>query len=97
MEVSRCCWGSASAATAICAHGKGSYIGFGVGSGITGRPLDSGIVDDPIKNDKEAPSQIAKEGHWNWYQAVFATRLSEKSGQIIMGTSWAKRSPGAQS
>lgn len=49
-----------------------------------------GIIDDPVKNEKEALSPTTKEGHWNWYQTVFTTRLSENSGQIIMATSWAE-------
>ena len=49
-----------------------------------------GIIDDPVKNEKEALSPTVKEGHWNWYQSVFTTRLSENSGQIIMATSWAE-------
>lgn len=70
--------------------GDGSYLGVGVGAGLTGRPLDIGIIDDPVKNQQEALSPVTKEGHWNWYQSVFTTRLSEKSGQIIMATSWAE-------
>lgn len=70
--------------------GSGSYLGVGVGSGLTGRPLDIGIIDDPVKNQKEALSQTTKESHWSWYQSVFTTRLSENSGQIIMATSWAE-------
>lgn len=70
--------------------GAGGYIGVGVGAGLTGRPVDIGIIDDPVKNEKEALSPTVKEGHWNWYQTVFTTRLSENSGQIIMATSWAE-------
>lgn len=70
--------------------GAGSYLGVGVGSGLTGRPLDIALIDDPIKNQKEALSPTTKEGHWNWYQTVFTTRLSEHSGQIVMATSWAE-------
>ena len=70
--------------------GHGSYLAVGVGSGLTGRPVDIGIIDDPVKNEKEALSETTKEGHWNWYQSVFTTRLSEYSGQIIMATSWAE-------
>lgn len=70
--------------------GAGSYLGVGVGAGLTGRPIDIGIIDDPVKNEKEALSPITKEGHWNWYQSVFTTRLSEFSGQIVMATSWAE-------
>lgn len=70
--------------------GAGAYLGVGVGAGLTGRPVDIGIIDDPVKNEKEALSPTVKEGHWNWYQTVFTTRLSENSGQIIMATSWAE-------
>lgn len=70
-------------------NGTGSYIGVGVGAGLTGRPVDIGIIDDPVKNEQEALSETTKETHWNWYQSVFTTRLSENSGQIIMATSWA--------
>lgn len=70
--------------------GSGGYIGVGIGAGLTGRPVDIGIIDDPIKNHQEALSETTKVGHWNWYQSVFTTRLSENSGQIIMATSWAE-------
>ena len=70
--------------------GAGGYLGVGVGAGLTGRPVDIGIIDDPVKNEREALSPTVKEGHWNWYQTVFTTRLSENSGQIIMATSWAE-------
>lgn len=49
-----------------------------------------GIIDDPVKNEKEALSPVTKEGHWNWFQSVFSTRLSENSGQIVMSTNWAE-------
>lgn len=70
--------------------GTGSYIGVGVGSGLTGRPLDIAIVDDATKNAEEALSPTVKEGVWNWYQSVLKTRLSENSGVIIMATRWAE-------
>lgn len=71
-------------------YGTGSYIGDGIGGGFTGRPVDIFIIDDPIKNSEEALSPTTKESHWNWYQSVMTTRLSEYSGQIIMATSWAE-------
>jgi predicted phage terminase large subunit-like protein len=70
--------------------GDGSYIGVGIGAGLTGRAITCGIVDDPVRNAKEALSPTIKEAHWAWYQSVFTTRLSENSGQIIMATSWAE-------
>lgn len=69
--------------------GTGSYFAVGIGAGLTGRPVDIGIIDDPTKDQQEALSPVTKEHHWNWYQSVFTTRLSENSGQVIMATSWA--------
>lgn len=68
---------------------KGRYVGAGVGGPLTGKRLDIGIIDDPIKNAQEALSQTIKDGVWNWYITTFTTRLSKNSGQIIMATSWA--------
>lgn len=70
--------------------GSGSYIAVGIGSGLTGMPVDIGIIDDPTKDAQEALSEVTKETHWNWYQSVFTSRLSKMSGQIIMATSWAQ-------
>jgi len=68
---------------------KGYYISVGVGGSLTGRKVDCGIIDDPIKNAQEALSTITKDSIWNWYTTTFLTRLSANSGQIIMATSWA--------
>lgn len=48
-----------------------------------------GIIDDPIKNAREALSKTVKDSVWNWYTSTFLTRLSKNSGQIIMATRWA--------
>ena len=68
---------------------KGRYVGQGVGGPLTGKRLDIGLIDDPIKNAQEALSETIKDGIWNWYITTFLTRLSKNSGQIIMATSWA--------
>ena len=68
---------------------KGRYVSQGVGGPLTGKRLDIGIIDDPIKNAQEALSETVKVGIWNWYITTFQTRLSQLSGQIIMATRWA--------
>lgn len=68
---------------------KGSYIAAGVGGPLTGKKLDLGIIDDPIKNSEEALSKTIKDKVWQWYGSTFLTRLSKNSGQIIMATRWA--------
>lgn len=68
---------------------RGSYVSQGVGGPLTGKRVDLGIIDDPIKNAQEALSETVKRGIWNWYISTFLTRLSKDSGQIIMATRWA--------
>jgi hypothetical protein len=68
---------------------RGRYICAGVGGPLTGKKLDIGTIDDPIKNAQEALSDTTKDGIWNWYVTTFLTRLSKNSGQIVMATSWA--------
>lgn len=68
---------------------KGYYICAGVGGALTGKSVDIGIIDDPIKNEEEARSATVKRSIQGWYNTVFLTRLSRKSGHIIMATSWA--------
>lgn len=68
---------------------RGAYVGQGVGGPLTGKRVDLGIIDDPIKNAQEALSERIKDGVWSWYVSTFITRLSKNSGQIIMATRWA--------
>lgn len=68
---------------------KGTYIGQGVGGPLTGKRVDFGIIDDPIKNSKEALSPAVKDSIWKWYGSTFLTRLSKNAGHIIMATRWA--------
>lgn len=68
---------------------RGTYVCAGVGGPLTGKKIDLGIIDDPIKNAKEALSPTTKKSIWNWYVSTFKTRLSKNSGEIIMATRWA--------
>jgi len=68
---------------------RGYYVCAGVGGPLTGKSVDIGIIDDPIKNEEEARSSVVKKSIAAWYRTVFLTRLSKLSGQIIMATSWA--------
>lgn len=68
--------------------GKGSYNAVGVGGSITGRGADFFIVDDPIKDRKEADSGLIREDRWKWLRSVARTRLSPQGAMIIMHTRW---------
>lgn len=67
---------------------KGSYKSVGIGGALTGSPVDVGIIDDPIKDAKEANSKVYRERLWDWYLTVFGTRLHNDSQQLITLTRW---------
>lgn len=66
--------------------GKLSFLGRG-GSG-TGRPADGFLVDDPIKDAKEAESKAIRDDVWNWFTRVGNTRCHKLSWQIVIQTRW---------
>lgn len=67
---------------------SGAYRSAGVGAGITGMGADIGIIDDPVKDAKEANSETVRAAIWDWYTTTFYTRLSPKSGILLGMTRW---------
>ncbi len=55
----------------------------GVRGPITGRHPNIIIIDDPIKNEKEAMSRTHRNGLWGWFTGTVYDRL-EPGGSIIM-------------
>ncbi|MGA3827380.1 phage terminase large subunit [Pseudomonas chlororaphis] len=66
----------------------GAYRSAGVGAGITGMGADIGIIDDPVKDAKEANSETVRQAIWDWYTTTFYTRLSPNSGVLLGMTRW---------
>lgn len=62
----------------------GSYFACGVGSGVTGRRGDLGLIDDPVKGRKDADSELVRNETWDWYKADFFSRLKPGAAQIII-------------
>lgn len=68
---------------------RGGMVARGIGAGLTGRPVDGGIIfDDVVKDAEEAYSQTIQQRNWDWYQSVAKTRLSADAWQIVMMTRW---------
>jgi hypothetical protein len=67
---------------------KGSLYFVGRGGSLTSFSMDLGIIDDPLKDRKEAMSPAILEGLWNWYTDVFSTRVLETTKQIVIQTRW---------
>lgn len=60
----------------------------GRGGSLTGFPADIAIIDDPLKDRKEAQSHVIREALWQWYVDVFCTRLHNNSVQVVIQTRW---------
>lgn len=67
---------------------RGSYKAAGVGAGITGRGADLLIIDDPIKDMKEADSQLVRDNVFDWFYSTAYTRLSAGAGVLVIQTRW---------
>lgn len=67
---------------------RGVYKCAGVGGGITGMGFTHGIIDDPIKDRKEAESKAFRENLWDWYTSTFYTRREKDARVLITLTRW---------
>jgi predicted phage terminase large subunit-like protein len=56
----------------------------GRGGTITGRGGNLLVVDDPIKDRKEADSKQIRDQLWKWWTQVLSTRLMNDDGRILL-------------
>lgn len=67
----------------------GVIFAVGRGSAVTGRGAHTILLDDPLKDRKEADSVTIRDNLWQWYSQVLRTRLMNKHGTIvIISTRW---------
>lgn len=67
-----------------------TVLGASIGGGIGGHGANFGIIDDYIKNSREARSQLLKDDQWEWYQSTFMARLEGVNvRQLVASTTWA--------
>lgn len=66
--------------------GKVTFIGRQ--SGGTGRPADGLLIDDPLKDAKEAASRTTRDDCWQWYTQVANARCHVLTWQTIIMTRW---------
>lgn len=60
----------------------------GIGGALTGRGMDCGVIDDPVKNAEEASSIKKRERDRDWWQSTFYTRREPFDAIVIMMTRW---------
>lgn len=66
----------------------GGMLTAGVGGPMTGRGANLLIIDDPVKNPKEAISETVQRTIWHWFQSVALTRLEPGGTCVVMMTRW---------
>ena len=67
---------------------RGGCISAGIGSGLTGRPLDFLVIDDPLADRKQANSEFFRARVWDWWTSVGSTRLAPDAPVIVILTRW---------
>ncbi|MBO0826220.1 MAG: phage terminase large subunit [Streptosporangiales bacterium] len=68
-------------------HDGGVYA-VGIGGALTGRPGELLIIDDPIKDRREADSQVYRDAVWDWWTSVASTRLAPGAQVVLILTRW---------
>ena len=66
----------------------GGMLATGTGGGITGRGADLLIIDDPIKDAKEANSLTFRDALWQWYTETARSRVMPGAAVILLMTRW---------
>ena len=66
----------------------GGMISAGIGGSITGQGADLLIIDDPIKNRKEAESQTYRDNIWAEWQDTLSSRLHPGGRVVVIMTRW---------
>lgn len=67
---------------------NGYMYSVGLGGAITGRGAHVLLIDDYIKEIKEALSPAHREYVWNWFVTTAMTRLEPGASVIIIATRW---------
>jgi len=63
---------------------RGYYLSSGIGGGITGRGATYAIIDDPLKNWKDANSKTNRDNQWEWLNSTLMSRLDENDSSVLM-------------
>lgn len=64
---------------------QGGILAFvGRGGTTTGRGGDLIVIDDPIKDRKEANSRLIRDQLWDWFTDVIKTRRMDKNARMLL-------------
>lgn len=71
----------------LAGHG-GGVLSVGRGAGVTGRPADLLIIDDPLKDRAEAESKTIRDTCWDWWTDALSARLAPGAPVVVIMTRW---------
>lgn len=77
-----------SKVSAFLTESDGYMFSVGLGGAITGRGAHVLLIDDYIKEIKEALSPTHRDYIWNWFVTTAMTRLEPNASVIIIATRW---------
>ncbi|WP_256789830.1 terminase large subunit domain-containing protein [Frankia sp. AvcI1] len=66
----------------------GGLVAVGIGGGLTGKGADLLIIDDPVKDRKDADSPTIRKSTWEWFTDVASTRLHPGAAIVLIQTRW---------
>ena len=66
----------------------GNYFAVGVGASITGRGANLLLIDDPIRNQEDARSELVLRTLHDWFATVAYTRLAPNGAVVVIQTRW---------
>jgi hypothetical protein len=66
----------------------GGMMAAGIGGGITGFGADLLVIDDVIKDDKQAHSVTWRDATWRWFTQTAFDRLEPNASVVIVMTRW---------
>lgn len=67
---------------------RGGMFTCGIGGSLTGKGAHLAIIDDPVKNDREALSPTYRERAQEWYKSTLRTRLEPDGAIVVIQTRW---------
>lgn len=67
---------------------QGGMLAVGRGGLVTGMPAELLVIDDPIKDRKEADSATVRDTCWEWWTESLSTRLAPGAPVVVIMTRW---------
>ena len=69
-------------------EGGSEYFAAGVGAAIVGFRANGAIIDDPVRGQEDADSELTRNRTWEWFQSDLTTRLKPGGFIVLVQTRW---------